>query len=357
MDEKSNGGSKRKSSQNKQQVTDLGGKRSKMAQLLTDYESYGDEGQRYLICKWVLDNVGRFGWGSAPVTSENKKAAWLELWEYANHVVGLTFPSVDRIMKFIKTIRQSIFEKMKDGKRELNDYEKVLFEAMTNPERIPAAAEPDKPTVHDGVMEFREEIKTEQEDATAETGHYEVVDLGVQNPSDLYFQDVDQLRQIEENMSSNHASATSFGQEVSISTEREEEAVRSNTPEEILHPVGREDAPVKIASVGQVYSRLESRQRSTKAPIPTVTADKKVGKLTTKKSYEELKLQILEEELEYLRSRTRWMKKVEKNADLDEQFKLKRLELLCKRGNSSVQMDNGEEEDPFWEDRFGNKKF
>ena len=141
MDSSSNAG-KRKSL-----PTEAAAKRTKM---VTNYENYGEDSQRFLICKWVLDHVGRFGWGSTPVSSENKKKAWLELWEYANQVVGLAFPSVDRIMKFIKTIRQSIFEKMKSGGKELNEYEKILFEAMTNPERVPEE-EPEQQATHGGM--------------------------------------------------------------------------------------------------------------------------------------------------------------------------------------------------------------
>ena len=75
----------------------------------------GDDAQKLLICLWILRNVARLGWGRTQVSAETKKTAWTDLWRYATSPeVGVQYPSIDKVMRFVKLVRKSIVEKVSD---------------------------------------------------------------------------------------------------------------------------------------------------------------------------------------------------------------------------------------------------
>ena len=57
--------------------------------------------------------MARLGWGRTQVSAETKKSAWTDLWRYATSPeVGVQYPSIDKVMRFVKLVRKSIVEKV-----------------------------------------------------------------------------------------------------------------------------------------------------------------------------------------------------------------------------------------------------
>ena len=59
---------------------------------------------------------------------------------------------------------------------------------------------------------------------------------------------------------------------------------------------------------------------------------------------EQIKIEILEEELKYARHKAQWMAQRAQNAKIDAQYKIKRLEML---GKENMKFDDGTEDPEF----------
>ena len=96
---------------------------------------------------------------------------------------------------------------------------------------------------------------------------------------------------------------------------------------EVVHNLeGKSPADICYQAVENIHVIAAQQHEDLHPSTVATTAN---ATLKQKQTSEELKMALLEEELEYLKARTRWMKKQEEGVELDNQFKAKKIQLLA----------------------------